>query len=152
MEPDCAFYVGERARGYRAARAKGEAAAEAYFERTPPDLVVEAEITHADEGKIGRYADIGVRELWRLRGRKGSRNLQVDFLALRPGADPRRLTASAVLGALTPDDVREAVDAMHLSLTREERTAAVARVVRRRQRSSERVLEESPPYRATPSG
>ena len=71
MEPDCAFYVGECARGYRAARADGVAAAEAYFERTPPDLVVEAEITHADEGKIERYGEIGVRELWRLRGRKG---------------------------------------------------------------------------------
>ena len=152
MEPDCAFYVGERARGYRAARAKGVAAAEAYFERTPPDLVVEAEITHADEGKIGRYGEIGVGELWRLHGRKGSRDLEVEFLALRPGAAPRRLAASAVLGGLTPGDVREAVDAMDLSLTRDERTAAVARVVRRRQRGSVRVREEHAPYPAASSG
>ena len=151
MEPDCAFYVGERARGYRAARADGVAAAEAYFEGTPPDLVVEVEITHADEGKIERYGEIGVRELWRLRGRKGSRDLHVEFLAL-PGTAPRRLAASAVLGALTPDDVREAVDAMDLSLTREERTAAVARIVRRRQRASVRVREDKAPYPATPAG
>ena len=152
MEPDCAFYVGERARGYRAARVEGEAAAEAYFERTPPDLVVEAEITHADEGKVGRYADIGVRELWRLHGRQGSRDLQVEFLALRPGTAPRSLAASAVLGALTPGDVRDAVDAMRLTLTRGERTAAVTRIVRRRQRSSVRVREEHAPYPAASSG
>ena len=152
MEPDCAFYVGERARGYRAARAKGVEAAESYFERTPPDLVVEAEITHADEGKIERYGEIGVGELWRLHGRKGSRDLEVEFLALRPGAAPRRLAASAVLGGLTPGDVREAVDAMDLSLTRDERTAAVARVVRRRQHTSVRVREEHAPYPAASTG
>ena len=49
MEPDCAFYLGERARAYRAAQAEGEAAADAFFERTPLDLVVEAEITNRDE-------------------------------------------------------------------------------------------------------
>ena len=152
MEPDCAFYVGERARGYRNAWLEGEAAAEAYFERTPPDLVVEAEITHADEGKIGRYGDIGVRELWRLRGRKGSRDLRVEFLALAPGAVPRRLAASAVVGGLTPGDVREAVDAMHRGLTHDERTAAVARIVRRRQHTSVRVREEHAPYPAASTG
>ena len=51
MEPDCAFYVGERARGYQAALVEGEAAADAFLERTAPDLVVEVEITSADEGK-----------------------------------------------------------------------------------------------------
>lgn len=114
--------------------------------------MVEAEITHADEGNIERYGEIGVRELWRLRGRKGSRDLQVEFLALRPGTAPRRLAASAVLGGLTPDDVREAVDAMDLSLTREERTAAVTRIVRRRQRASVRVREDAAPYPAAPAG
>ena len=152
MEPDCAFYVGERAHGYRAAWADGEAAAGAYIERTPPDLVVEAEITHADEGKIGRYGDIGVRELWRLHGRKGSRDMEIEFLGLRPGTAPRRLAASAVLAALTPGDVREAVDAVHVSLTREERTMAVARIVRRRQRASVRVREETAPYPGAPTG
>ena len=67
MEPDCAFYVGERARCYRAALADGEAAAETFFERTPPDLVVEAEIASIDEGKIARYAEMGVRERGALR-------------------------------------------------------------------------------------
>ena len=85
----------------------------------PPDFVVEAEITHADEGKIGRYGEIGVRELWRLHGRKGSRDLRVEFFALRPGAAPRLLTASEVLGALT----RQADDAV---VTGSRRAVAVA--------------------------
>ena len=38
MEPDCAFYVGERARGFYAARADGDAALDAFVERIAPDL------------------------------------------------------------------------------------------------------------------
>ncbi len=147
MEPDCAFYVGERARGYQAALLEGEAAADAFLERTAPDLVVEVEITSADEGKIGRYAELGVRELWRLHGRKGTRDLRVDFLALRAGTDPRRVPASDLLGGLTADDVCEAVDGVRFSMTAQERIDAVARVVRRRQRSSVRVREAEVSYR-----
>ena len=142
LEADCAFYVGERARAYRAALVAGEAAADDFFERTPPDLVVEVEITHADEGRIARYADLGVRELWRLRGRKGTRELRVEFLALHPGTPPRPLAASNVLGCLTAGEVREAVDGVRFSLTPEERTEAVARIVRRRRRTSVRVRDE----------
>ena len=141
LEPDCAFYVAERARAYRAALVDGEAAADAFFERTPPDLVVEVEITNADAGKAERYRDIGVRELWRLHGRAGTRELRVELLALDPGTPPRSLAASRVLGGLTAGDVREAVDGVRLSLTPDERKEAVARVVRRR-RSGIRVREE----------
>ena len=148
MEADCAFYVGERARAYRAALVDGEAAADTFFERTPPDLVVEVEITSADEGKVARYGELGVRELWRLHGRQGSRELRVEFLALRPGAGPRRLPASGVLGGLTPSDVREAVDGVRLGLTLDERKEAVARIVRRRPRASVRVREREAPYAA----
>ena len=150
MEPDCAFYLGERARAYRAALVEGVTAADAFLERTPLDLVVEAEITNSDEGRIGRYADMGVRELWRLHGRKGTHELRAEFLALRPGTEPRSLTASAVLGGLTPDDVCEAVDGVRLSVTLEERMTTVARIVRRRQRAGVRVREEATPYAARP--
>ena len=150
MEPDCAFYLGERARAYRAALVDGVAAADAFLERTPLDLVVEAEITNRDEGKIARYAEMGVGELWRLHGRKGTHELRVEFLALRPGTTPREIASSAVLGGITPDDIREAVDGVRLSVTIEERTQAVARVVRRRQRASVRVREEATPYAARP--
>ena len=148
MEPDCAFYVGERARGYFAALAEGEAAADAYFERTAPDLVVEVEITSADAGKVERYGQMGVREMWRLHGRKGTRELWAEFLALHPGKAPRKLDASEVLGGFTPEDMCEAVEGVRSSLTYDERTEAVARIVHRRQRGSLRVREEAPPYPA----
>ncbi len=149
MEPDCAFYVGERARAYRAALVDGEAAADAFFERTPPDLVVEVEVTYADEGKVERYGNLGVRELWRVRGRKGTRELRVEFLALRPGTPPRELAASHLLGGLTAGDVREAVDGVRFSLTPDERREAVARIVRRRRRASIRVREQGAAETAT---
>ncbi len=148
LEPDCAFYVGERARAYQAALAAGRDAADAFFAQTPPDLVVEVEITNAARGKIARYADLGVRELWLFRARDGEDNPEVDFLALRARAAPRPLAASNVLGNLTPADVREAVTGMRRSLTRDERTEAVARIVRRRRRASVRVREERVPYSA----
>ena len=146
LEPDCEFYVGERVRSYLAALAEGEAEADAYFERVAPDLVVEVEITHADEGKAERYGEMGVREMWRLYGRKGTRELRVEFLALRPGRAPRRLDISVVLEGLTPDDVCEAVEGVRFSPSRDEQTEAVARIVARRQRESVRVREEEAPY------
>ena len=149
MEPDCTFYVGERARGYYAALAEGETVLDAYVERIAPDLVVEVEITHADKGKAERYGQMGVRELWRLHGRKESWELRVEFLALTPGSAPRNLDASEVLEGLTPDDVCEAVEGVRLGQTRDERAEAVARIVHRRQGGSVRVSEEAAPYHAS---
>ena len=148
MEPDCAFYVGERAKGYYAARGEGKAALDAYIERTAPDLVVEVEITSADEGKAERYAEMGVRELWRLHGRKESWELQADFLGLDLGSAPCALDASRVLEGLTPDDVCEAVEGVRVGRTLDERKEAVARIVHRRQDVSLRVREERTPYPA----
>ena len=148
MEPDCTFYVGERAKGYYAALAEGEEAADAYIEHTAPDLVVEAEITSADAGKAERYGQMGVRELWRLHGRKGTRELRAEFLALGPGSAPRELDASEVLPGLTPDDVCEAVDGVRLGQNHDERAKVVTRIVHRRQGGSVRVREEEAPYHA----
>ena len=148
MEPDCAFYVGENARAYRAALTRGREAADAFFDKTAPDLVVEVELTNADRHKIDRYAGLGVRELWLLRHRGGEEMPETDFLALRPRTKPRPLAASNILGGLTPADVREAMAGMRLALTRDERTEAVARIVRRRRRASVRVREEAAPYSA----
>ena len=148
MEPDCAFYVGARARGFYAARAEGDEALAAFVERIAPDLVVEVEITNADEGKAERYGEMGVRELWRLHGRRGARELRVEFLTLRPGNPPRRLDASEVLEGLTPGDVCEAVEEVGASQTPDERTEAVARIVRRRRQGSVRVREEAAAYSA----
>ena len=144
MEPDCAFYVGDRADAFRAAAAEGEDAAEAFLRRVGPDLVVEVEITSADEGKMERYGQIGVRELWRLRGRRGTRTLEVDFLALTPDGPPRLLGVSEVLEGLAPGDVCDAVEPVRSGRTLAERTAAVARIVRRRRQSTIRVREQGP--------
>ena len=151
MEPDCAFYVGKRARAYSAALREGEAAADTFLEQTPPDLVVEVEITNADKGKAERYADVGVREMWRLHGRKGSREFEAEFLALNPGEPPRPLDVSAVLEGLEPADVREAMDEARLGATKTERIEAVARVMRRRRQCIARIREEAPPSPAEPS-
>ena len=149
MEPDCAFYVGDRARGYFAALDEGDEAEAAFVERTAPDLVVEVEITSADEGKAERYGDLGVRELWRLHGRKGMKELRAEFLALQPGMAPRMLDTSQVLEGLTPDDVCEAVEGVRIGRNHDERREAVARVVLRRQQASVRVREEESVYAAT---
>ena len=150
MEPDCAFYVGERAERFRIALMEGAAAATAFVERNSPDLVVEVEITSADEGKIERYGAMGVRELWRLRGRKDSWELQADFLALQREGPPRPLAASEVLDDLTPADVCEAVEPVRLGRTVTERLEAVARIVHRRRELSVRVREQSAPPYPTP--
>ena len=151
MEPDCSFYVGERARAYLDAEAESEEAAQAFLVQNGPDLVVEVEITHADAGKIGRYADLGVREIWRLHGKRGEKTLRADFLALRRGARPRPLEASEVLPGLTPSDVRQAVEGVRRSPDRRERTEAVARIVRRSQQRSIRLREERAPYGEAPA-
>ena len=144
MEPDCAFYVGERAKGYRAAVVEGEAEADAYLEHTAPDLVVEVEITSVDEGKIERYRDIGVRELWRVRSRRDSKEIAAEFLALEPVRPPRSLITSEVIAGLQPADVCEAVEGVRGALTRSERTEAVASIVRRRKLNIFRVRDEPP--------
>ena len=148
MEPDCAFYLSEKARAYRTALAAGKPAADAFFDENAPDLVVEVEITSADESKIERYANLGVRELWLLQDPEGSGTPRAEFLTLRPRTAPRRLASSAVLRDLTPDDICEAIVGVRLSVNRDERTEAVARIVRRRQRASVRVREADTPYAA----
>ena len=146
MEPDCTFYVGDRARDYFAALDESDEAEAAFVERTAPDLVVEVEITNADEGKAARYGEMGVREMWRLHGRKGTKELRAEFLALQPGMEPRMLETSQVLEDLTPDDVCEAVEGVRVGRNLDERREAVARIVRRRQQASVRVREEEAEY------
>ena len=149
-EPDCSFFVGERARAFLEALAESEEAAEVFLEENGPDLIVEVEITHADEGKIARYADLGVREFWRLRGKRREKTLRADFLALRRGERPRPLEASVVLPGLTPGDVCQAVEEVQSSPDIRESIEAVARIVRRREQQSFRVREERAPYGAAP--
>ena len=136
MEPDCSFHVGERAHAHLAALAESERAADAFFEENGPDLVVEVEITHADEGKIARYRDLRVRECRRIHGKRGEETLRADFLALRRRAPPRPPEASALLPDITPSDAGQAVEGVRRGADSRERIEAVARIVRRRRRIS----------------
>ena len=146
MEPDCAFYIGERAEGYRSARLEGSDTADAFVLHTAPDLVVEVEITSVDEGKAERYGQMGVREMWRLRARRGSREIDADFLMLRPDAPPRPLHTSQVLEGLKPADVCEALAQLPAARTLNDRMEAVTRIVRRRQRNMQRIRDDAPEY------
>ena len=147
MEPDCAFYIGERAEGYRSARLEGGDAADAFVLHTAPDLVVEVEVTSVDEGKAERYGHLGVREMWRLRARRDSSEIDAEFLVLRLDAPPRPLRASQVLEGLEPADVREALAQLPAARTLSDRMEAVTRIVRRRQRNMQRIRDEAPDYR-----
>ena len=102
MEPDCAFYVGERARGVqRRARRRG-GGSRCLLRRYRARLGGRGRDHERRRGKIERYGELGVRELWRLHGRKGTRELRVELLALCPRSVPRELEASEVLEGLTP--------------------------------------------------
>ena len=150
VEPDVAFYIGERADAYRAALDEGFPEAEAFVERTGPDLVVEVEVTRADAGKVERYRDLGVREFWLVRGSRIREEVEVAFFSLAAGSEPEPLEVSVVLPDLTPVDVREAVEALRRSHDPVERIRVVARIVRRRQQQSLRVREERAEYRVGP--
>ena len=63
-------------------------------------------------------------------------------LALEPGVAPRSLAASEVIQGLQPADVCEAVEGVRQGLSRDERTEAVARIVRRRKLNIFRVRDE----------
>ena len=150
VEPDVAFYLGERARAYWAALDEGIAAADAFVERTGPDLVVEVEVTRADAGKVERYRDLGVREFWRVRGSRSRKEVEVAFLSLAAEGGPKPIEASMLLPGLLPVDVCEAVEAVRRSRSSSDRGRAVARIVRRRQEESFRVGEERAEYRVGP--
>ena len=141
LEPDGSYYLGERVSGYIAALTDGNEAADAFFELTPPDLAYEVELMDADEGKIERYAELGVRELWLLHGRKGTRDFRMEMFSLHRGSAPRKLDASEVLEGFTPEDVYEAETGLRLGLTLADRMEVVNRIARRRGGDSPRVRE-----------
>ncbi|MCY4300123.1 MAG: Uma2 family endonuclease [Aestuariivita sp.] len=101
LEADAAFYIGERAVAYYATlKQEGQAAAARFTDTTPPDLVVEVEVTHFDQDKPERYARLGVREMWRVDARKGTDYPQVDILSLQDPTGPTVVAFSSVLAGL----------------------------------------------------
>ena len=101
LEADAAYYIGTNAEGWYAAdREEGDEAVLAFESKTPPDLVVEVEVSHFDEDKPQRYAELGVREMWRVDGKKGSRQIQIEILDLQAVGGPKPVVNSLVLNRL----------------------------------------------------
>ncbi len=101
LEADAAFYIGEKAVAYHTAlKQDGWTAAERFADKTPPDLVVEVEVTHFDQDKPERYARLGVREMWRVDARKGTDHPQIDILALQDPQGPAVVKSSSLLNGL----------------------------------------------------
>jgi Uma2 family endonuclease len=70
-EPDKCYYLGDHA-----ALVRGKDRLEMGTD-PPPDLVIEADITHSSLDRLGIYAALGVREVWRFDG------LALQFLHLQ---------------------------------------------------------------------
>ncbi|MDE2674070.1 MAG: Uma2 family endonuclease [Paracoccaceae bacterium] len=101
LEADAAFYIGKNAETWISLfRKGGQEAVEAFEAKTPPDLVVEVEVTHFDRKKPQLYSEIGVRELWRVNARKANERVQVEILDLQAIGGLRQVDKSPVLGDL----------------------------------------------------
>ena len=146
LEPDCSFIVGEKVEGYAQALKEGEAAVDDYLERTPPDLVVEVELTHFDRGKAKRYGQIGVRELWQVRVVGAPAEISVEMLKLYRRKDPKPMRTSQILPGLMPKQVAEAVEAVSTAHTLSARTEAISNVILRK--GATRVQDEPGCYGA----
>lgn len=62
VEPDKCYYLGDHA-GLVRGKDRLEMGAD-----PPPDLVIEADVTHSSLDRLGIYAALGVREVWRFDG------------------------------------------------------------------------------------
>ena len=98
MEADAAFYIGKSAtQWYTLFKERGRKAVHEFEVQTPPDLVVEVEVTHFDQDKPERYTKLGVREMWRIDDRKGNEQPQIEILALQKTDEPKMVDTSSVL-------------------------------------------------------
>ena len=108
---------------------EGEAAAEDFVLETPPDLVVEVELTNADEEKPVRYGQLGVVELWLFKANRKGEVLNGKFFSLHESQPAQVIYASRVLPGVEPGNVAEAIKGVRMALTLDERTEAIERVI-----------------------
>lgn len=109
LEADAAFYIGRNADAWNVAFRKGGPKATREFQtRTPPDLVVEVEVTHFDEDKPQRYASLGVSEMWRLTSTMDGDTMSMEILDLQEKDGQQNLEMSRVLPGLKADTLVEA--------------------------------------------
>ena len=69
----------------------------AFTERQPPDLIVEINVFHTDEGKPVWYRRLGVTELWAVSAGKSPDWLEVEFLDLQAPDGPVASRESKVI-------------------------------------------------------
>ena len=141
LEPDCSFLIGETVHRFIAALKISQAAADEFVLETPPDLVVEVELTHAEAGKPERYGQLGVSELWLLKPNRNRQIIGAEFLALDPSEPPQSIHVSRVLPGILPEQVVQAIEGVRTAPTRAERSEAVMRVIGKR--GALRVQEEA---------
>ncbi|MDE2674037.1 MAG: Uma2 family endonuclease [Paracoccaceae bacterium] len=109
LEPDAAFYIGRNADDWNTAFRKGGPKATREFQaRTPPDLVVEVEVTHFDEDKPEHYARLGVREMWRVTSTMDGDTMSIEILDLQKKDGRQNLEMSRVLPGLKAETLVEA--------------------------------------------
>ena len=129
IEPDCCFYVGENAQAYRQAAHQGDATADDYVLRNPPDLVIEIGVTHEDQDKLNLYRDLGILEFWRV-NRPADTGASVSFFNLQASGQPE-LPASQVLPGVTPATVIEACHTLQDLDNASERQAMLSELLQR---------------------
>ena len=106
-EADCAFYVGETAEAYLRAEASGGEQADDFTDRHPPDLAVEINVSHTDEGKPAWYRRLGVTELWAVAAGKSPDWIELEFLDLQAPDGPAASRESRVIPGAQPVDVKD---------------------------------------------
>ncbi len=109
VEADAAFYVGGNAEAWYAAAKTGKRAVLDFESDTPPDLVVEVEVTHLDQDKPNRYAALGVREMWQVTERESDATPIVQILDLQTEKGPEPMEASKLLSVLPRDRLAQAL-------------------------------------------
>ncbi len=109
LEADAAFYIGGNAEAWYAAAKDGDQALLDFESATPPDLVVEVEVTNLDHDKPARYAALGVREMWQVTRKSSDTPPIVHILDLRTERGPAPMETSRLLPVLSRDRLSEAL-------------------------------------------
>ena len=88
----------------------GREIASEFEKKTPPDLIVEVEVTNLDKDKPVRYAELGVREMWQVEERKEGEayRSEIVILDLQARDGPREIVQSKVLPGLTATNLPNA--------------------------------------------
>jgi len=110
IEADAAFYIGINAECWYKARRSGLKAVGVFDDKTPPDLVVEIEVTHLDVNKPNRYAKLGIREMWRVERNIEDEKVLVAILDLQADGGPQEENKSKVLEGLTTANLPQAFE------------------------------------------